>query len=96
LPLTVLDQSLDNETELEVLEHTTNTAGYTDPLFTQFDLLGMRFAPRIRDSATTRLCSLEGNRTAMAGFRTRAHDRTGENVRALGRYAADRSLTSSG
>lgn len=56
----VLDEILDNETELEVLEHTTDTAGYTDLVFALFDLLGMRFAPRIRDSSATRLYRLEG------------------------------------
>jgi len=45
----VLDAILDNETELEILEHTTDTAGYTELIFALFDLLGMQFSPRIRD-----------------------------------------------
>ena len=45
----VLDAILDNETELEILEHTTDTAGYTELVFALFDLLGMQFSPRIRD-----------------------------------------------
>jgi len=45
----VLDAILDNETELAIVEHTTDTAGYTDIVFALFDLLGMQFAPRIRD-----------------------------------------------
>jgi TnpA family transposase len=45
----VLDAILDNETELAILEHTTDTAGFTRLVFTLFDLLGMQFAPRIRD-----------------------------------------------
>jgi len=56
----VLDAILDNETELEILEHTTDTAGYTELVFALFDLLGMKsrfasplrseqFSPRIRD-----------------------------------------------
>ena len=45
----VLDAILDNETELAILEHTTDTAGFTDMVFALFDLLGMQFAPRIRD-----------------------------------------------
>ncbi len=55
----VLDAILDNETELEILEHTTDTAGYTELVagglrrhgtaLALFDLLGMQFSPRIRD-----------------------------------------------
>jgi TnpA family transposase len=56
----VLDEIFDNETELEVLEHTTDAAGYTDLVFAPFDLLGMRFATRIWDSSATRLYRLEG------------------------------------
>lgn len=51
----VLDGILDNQTELNVLEHTTDTAGYTDLVFALFDLLGLRFSPRIRDLADQRL-----------------------------------------
>lgn len=47
----VLDEILDNETELTILEHTTDTAGYTDLVFGLFDLLGMRFSPRLADLA---------------------------------------------
>ncbi len=45
----VLDEILDNETELPILEHTTDTAGYTELVFALFDLLGLQFSPRIRD-----------------------------------------------
>lgn len=45
----VLDGILNNETELSVIEHTTDTAGYTYIVFALFDLLGLRFSPRIRD-----------------------------------------------
>ena len=41
----VLDEILDNETELPLLEHTTDTAGYTEVVFALFDLLGLRFSP---------------------------------------------------
>jgi TnpA family transposase len=51
----VLDAILDNETELTILEHTTDTAGYTELVFALFDLLGMQFAPRIRDLGDQRL-----------------------------------------
>lgn len=45
----VLDGILGNETELPIIEHTTDTSGYTELVFALFDLLGMQFAPRIRD-----------------------------------------------
>lgn len=45
----VLDEILANETDLPVLEHTTDTSGYTEIVFALFDLLGLRFTPRIRD-----------------------------------------------
>lgn len=51
----VLDAICDNETELEILEHTTDTAGYTELVFGLFDLLGMKFSPRIRDIGDQRL-----------------------------------------
>ena len=56
----VLDEILDNETELPIQEHTTDTAGYTEMLFALFDLLGLQFAPRIRDLADQRLYSMPG------------------------------------
>jgi TnpA family transposase len=45
----VLDAILENETELPLVEHATDTAGYTEMIFALFDLLGMQFCPRIRD-----------------------------------------------
>ena len=51
----VLDELLDNETELPLLEHTTDTAGYTELVFALFALLGLQFAPRIRDLGDQRL-----------------------------------------
>lgn len=50
-----LDKILDNETELDIQEHTTDTDGYTDLIFALFDLLGIQFAPRIKDISDTRL-----------------------------------------
>ena len=43
------DALLDNLADLEVIEHTTDTAGYTELIFALFDLLGFKFSPRIRD-----------------------------------------------
>ena len=45
----VLDAILDNETELNIERHTTDTAGYTEIIFALFDLLGLRFDPRIKN-----------------------------------------------
>ena len=54
----VLDAILDNETDLDIDEHTTDTAGYTDLIFGLFDLTGLTFSPRIRDLANQRLWRL--------------------------------------
>jgi len=54
----ILDEILDNETELTILEHTSDTEGYTDLVFGLFDLLGMRFCPRLRDLGSARLYRL--------------------------------------
>jgi TnpA family transposase len=51
----VLDELCDNETELAIVEHTTDTHGYTEILFALFDLLGFRFTPRLRDLSRQRL-----------------------------------------
>jgi TnpA family transposase len=56
----VLDEVLGNETELPLLEHTTDTHGYTDIVFALFDLLGLQFSPRLRDLANQRLCRIKG------------------------------------
>jgi TnpA family transposase len=39
----VLDEILDNETELPIDQHTTDTAGYSELLFSLFDLVGLQF-----------------------------------------------------
>ncbi len=50
-----LDGLLDNQTVLPIEEHTTDTHGYTEMIFGAYDLLGLRFAPRIRDLDRQRL-----------------------------------------
>ena len=50
-----LDGILDNQTVLPIEEHTTDTHGYTEMIFGVYDLLGLRFAPRIRDLTRQRL-----------------------------------------
>lgn len=59
----VLDEILDNETELPIAEHATDTAGYTEMLFALFDLLGVQFAPRIRDLGEQRLYRMDRAKT---------------------------------
>jgi TnpA family transposase len=51
----VLDEILDNETELPIEVHMTDTAGDTELIFALFDLLGLQFSPRIRDMADQQL-----------------------------------------
>ena len=51
----VLDGLLHHESDLEIREHYTDTAGFTDHLFALMQLLGYRFAPRIRNLGETRL-----------------------------------------
>jgi TnpA family transposase len=57
----VLDEILDNETELPLFEHSTDTSGYTEIIFALFDLLGLQFAPRIRDLGGQRLYQFDKN-----------------------------------
>ena len=54
----VLDAALHHETELPLLEHVTDTAGYTEMLFGLFALEQLEFSPRIRDLADQRLYPL--------------------------------------
>jgi TnpA family transposase len=51
----VLDGLLYHESDLRIDEHYTDTAGFTDHVFALCQLLGFRFAPRIRDLADKRL-----------------------------------------
>jgi len=55
----VLDAILDNQTDLPIAEHTTDTAGYTELVFALFDLLGLHFSPRIRDIGDQQLYRME-------------------------------------
>jgi TnpA family transposase len=59
----VLDEILDNETELPISEHITDTSGYTELVFALFDLLDMQFSPRIRDVGDQRLYRFDRKKT---------------------------------
>ena len=49
----------DRDSELDIAEHTTDTAGYTELVFAVFDLVGLKFSPRIRDLADQQLWHLD-------------------------------------
>jgi TnpA family transposase len=51
----VLDGLLDNDTTLEPRLHTTDTHGFTEPLWGLCHLLGIDFMPRLKDLADQRL-----------------------------------------
>lgn len=55
----VLDEILTNETDLDIMQHTTDTHGYSDLIFALFDLVDKQFAPRIRDIKNQRLCKIK-------------------------------------
>ena len=57
----VLDEILANETDLEILEHTTDTHGYTDLLFALFNLVGKQLISRLRDLGSQRLCKIKSS-----------------------------------
>jgi hypothetical protein len=48
---------------LSILEHTTDTAGYTEIVFALFALLGFQFSPQIRDLGDQRLYRFDRSRT---------------------------------
>src|SRR5450755_5060214 len=50
-----LDGILDNRSQLPIRIHSTDAAGYSDIIFALFDLLGLRFAPRLAGLPDTRL-----------------------------------------
>lgn len=57
----VLDGLLNNDTALNIEEHYTDTAGYTDQIFALTHLLGFRFAPRIRDISDIKLFTMNNS-----------------------------------
>jgi TnpA family transposase len=57
----VLDGLLYHGTQLQPREHYTDTHGYTDLIFGATHLLGIRFAPRIKDLPEQRLWRLPDN-----------------------------------
>lgn len=56
-----LDGLLYHESDLQIEEHYTDTAGFTDHIFALMHLLGFKFAPRIRDLNEKKLYIPFGN-----------------------------------
>jgi TnpA family transposase len=56
--LHVIDALENHETDLNIKEHYTDTAGFTDHVFALTALLGYKFAPRIRDLFKLKLFSI--------------------------------------
>lgn len=56
----VLDEILDNESELNPTEYAVETAGTTEIIFALFNLLSLRFSPRIRDLGEKRFYQAGG------------------------------------
>jgi TnpA family transposase len=72
----VLDEILNNDTDLTIVAHTTDTAGYTDVVFARFDLLGMQFSPRLRDLGDRQLYKLQTDSTLYPRLDARFTGRT--------------------
>ena len=56
----VLDGLLENDTELDIQAHTTDTHGFTEQIFGLCFLLGFSFMPRLKDLASQQLYAPEG------------------------------------
>lgn len=56
----VFDGILKNKTDLSILEHYTDTHGYTDQIFGFAHVIGVEFAPRIKNISSMRLYHLGG------------------------------------
>ncbi|MEQ1975447.1 Tn3 family transposase [Xenorhabdus sp. SGI240] len=65
----VLDGLLYHESDLEITEHYTDTAGFTEHVFALMHLLGFAFAPRIRDLHDKRLF-IQGKASKYSGLQS--------------------------
>jgi TnpA family transposase len=65
----VLDGLLYHESDLQIEEHYTDTAGFTDHVFALMHLLGFKFAPRIRDLSDKRIV-ITGKKTDYSALAT--------------------------
>lgn len=69
----VLDGILDNQTELPIAKHTTDTAGYSDLIFGLFDLVDLDFCPHLAGLPDRRLYHLPGMRRETDAARLLRH-----------------------
>jgi TnpA family transposase len=69
----VLDGILDNQTELPISKHTTDTAGYSDLIFGLFDLLELDFCPHLAGLPDRRLYHVPEMRSDTAAGRLLDH-----------------------
>lgn len=65
----VLDGLLYHETELDIYEHSTDTAGYTEQMFALTHLLGFKFKPRIKNSEQQQLYFFENAEIGSVKFK---------------------------
>lgn len=57
----MLDGLLEHDSDIEINEHYTDTAGYTDQVFALCHLLGFMFAPRIKNISSSVLYKIDDN-----------------------------------
>jgi TnpA family transposase len=58
----VIDGLLKHKADLNIKEHYTDTAGYTDQVFALMPLMGFNFAPRIRNLSDLKLYTFDRNK----------------------------------
>ncbi len=60
-----------------IVEHATDTHGYTDLVFGLFDLLGLQYSPRLRDIGDQKLCRIRGRELSYPGLHFTGHVQPG-------------------
>lgn len=58
----VIDGLLKHKSDLQIKEHYTDTAGYTDQVFALMPLMGFNFAPRLRNLPDLKLYTFDSNK----------------------------------
>ena len=80
-------------THLPIAEHTTDTHGATELVFALFDMLGLRFIPRLRDATTLRLYLLGDPTGLPVGSRVTQPRAPAADPRTVRRHAAHRGMS---
>ncbi|GAB3639212.1 hypothetical protein GCM10027422_48030 [Hymenobacter arcticus] len=73
----MLDEVLGNETDVVIVEHATDTHGYTDLVFGLFDLLGLQYSPRLRDIGDQKRCRIRGRELSYPDLHFTGHVQPG-------------------